>query len=532
MVLQNRVAFSTRLKMQDAPESQDDSWLNDVGSASQSSSKNIFEDDTTIPLSRLKAKIPAPGRAGLPEHASTPAPSSMSRQASSQAPAREQQAAANPPSSEYIGIGHPLWPLVLRLSERIWRELYQKPDVTSASDLVLIEFVRKRAIDILRAEPALAQQVQGLAEAEHLLHSIVNEVLGYGPLEPLVKDGSIYEITAIGPRFTYVERNGNIEDVPCSFEDDRHMLRIVENMLRRAGRHMGPDCPIVDVRLPDGSLVNVVMPPYAVNGPTITIRKRSKKPFTMEDLVQVGSLSQDMAGFLRACVQARLNIVVCGGTASGRTTLLNALCAYIPLQERITTIEEAAELQLNQKHVVALVSQLAGTGASGGATMRDLVKNALRTRSDRIILGECQGEEVLEMIQAMYNGYKGALICMYANNLRDCMLRLETMCLAATMHMPVEMIRSQIASAVDVIVYVSRMRDNSRKVLNIVEVQGLEANAIKLQSMFYYRDAAPGQLKGEFVPSGFRSTKISPSPFPGSQDSPAGSPSSPGSRRL
>jgi pilus assembly protein CpaF len=546
MILQNRVVLHARSQGQEPQlqnqgerlpeftEIQDDSWLNDGGMKPQP--KPYFEDDATIPLPKpVKTVAPAsnlanlggvhlkkpdnntggvqaqkPGNEGAPLHAHVSGGNAVGTQS---IPPKQPQPLFAPqaPLAEYIVVGHPLWPLVLQLSERIWHELYQKPDITSVSDFVLIEFVRKQAIEMLRTEPNVAGQVHDLSQAELVLHSVVNETLGYGPLEPLIKDESIYEITAVGPRFTYVERNGTIEDMPCVFEDDRHMQRIVENMLRRAGRRIKPNWPIIDVRLPDGSLVNIVMPPNAVNGPTITIRKRSKKPFTMEDLVQLGSLSQEMADFLSSCVQNRLNIVVCGGIASGRTTLLNALSAFIPEGERITTIEEAAELQLGQKHVVALVSQLNG-GEGGGVTMRDLVMNALRTGSERIVLGECRSDEVLAMMQAISSGYNGVLLNLFASNLKDCLAHLETMCLAANPHLPAEVIRKQLASSLDIIVHVARLRDGSRKVLNIAEVQGFDGNAIKLQSIYHFKesglDQQSGQVQGEFLPSGFKSQKI------------------------
>jgi pilus assembly protein CpaF len=544
MILQNRVVLHARsqeaqpqpqipLQGQRLPEFtevQDDSWLNDGGMKPQP--QPPFEDDATIPLPRpVKTVAPTSNSVGAdlsrPEVGCGnnnlgqryPHPTSGRDKSAPTQPQESQFHSLNSatapvpapqaPLSEYIVVGHPLWPIVLHLSERIWHELYQKPDITTVSDFVLIEFVRKQAIDILRTDPKVAGQVHDLSQAELVLHSVVNEALGYGPLEPLIKDANIYEITAVGPRFTYVERNGNIEDVPCVFEDDRHMLRIVENMLRRAGRRIKPDWPIIDVRLPDGSLVNIVMPPSAVNGPTITIRKRSKKPFTLQDLVQLDSLSQEMADFLSACVQARLNIAICGGIASGRTTLLNALSAFIPERERITTIEEAAELQLSSKHVVALVSQL---GGEGGVTMRDLVMNALRTGSERIILGECRGEEAMAIIQAVSSGYNGVLLNLFASNLKDCLAHLETMCLAASPHMPGEMIRKQLASSLDIIVHVARLRDGSRKVLNIAEVQSFDGTSIKLQSIYHYKenglDQQSGQLQGEFAESGFKSQKL------------------------
>jgi pilus assembly protein CpaF len=482
MLLKHRILSLPQTKEEAKVEfEEEDAWLNDMGSSSQSQPP-------------LESKPEAAEPSHEKEHPVTEEVPSISQ------------------SHKYIGPGHPLWPVVLRLRERIWQELYQKPGILSTSRAFLVNFVQKRAIDLLHEEPKLAQKVGDIAEAKLVLHSLVNEVLDYGPLETLMKDESVSEIMVVGPHFACIERNGAIEDVPCNFEDDRHMERIIENMLRRAGRHMKPDWPIVDMRLPDGSLVNVVMPPSAVNGPTITIRKASKKPLSIDDLIQMETLTSEMAEFLRACIQAHLNIVICGGIASGRTTLLNALSAYIPAEERITTIEEVAELRLSQKHVVALVSQVGSPASTGTVTVHDLVVNALRIGSERILLGECRGDEIVGMLQAMNNGYNGFLMTLYANDLRNCLTRLETMYLAAATTLPVTLIRAQIASALDVIVHVSRLRDGSRKILNIAEVQYMENDAIKLQSIFHFKDAGfdatSRELKGAFEPSGFSPSSL------------------------
>src|SRR5579863_579129 len=238
----------------------------------------------------------------------------------------------------FITTGHPLWPVVLNLSERILQEVYQKREVATIAETALVEYIRSRAVVILRAEPGLASKILNLDEAELVLASVVNEVIGFGPLETLMRDEKVSEIMAIGPRFICVERDGQMEDVPYRFEDDWHMMRVIENILRRAGRRMKPDWPMIDVRLPDGALVNIVLPPGAVSGPTLTIRTAWKKPLTLDELVRLNTLSQPMADFLRACVQSRLNIVICGDVAAGRTTFLNALAACIPSQERIATI--------------------------------------------------------------------------------------------------------------------------------------------------------------------------------------------------
>lgn len=404
--------------------------------------------------------------------------------------------------------GRRLWPIMLHLSERIWQELYQKSDATPTREPAMIELVRKRCLDLLRANHALASQVRDLAEAEQLLQSVVSEVLGYGPLEALLKSEDISEITVAGPRLTYVVCDGELQELPDLFEDDRHILRITENMLRRAGRHTEPHRPLADVRLPDGAYASIIMPPHAVNGPTIAIRKYPKLPLRIDDLVQLGSMTQEIADFLSACVQGRLNIIVCGGNGSGRTTLLNALSSCISASERIITIEDMAELKLEQRYVVALESRQADSDSAGQVTTRDLVVHALRMGAERIIVGECRGSEIVKLLQAMYTGYSGVLMTMYADNLRDCLTRLEVICQAGRMNLPLTAIRAQIAGSVNVIVYISLLRDGSRKIMNVAEVQGIEDSTVRLQSIFYYQDtgvdAKTGNVKGIFRPGGFR----------------------------
>jgi pilus assembly protein CpaF len=483
MLLKNRVAPLSQPAQPTEAASEEDAWLNDVGPLSLPESATECEPEVTL--------------------------------------VRQAEPEENPPTEDFsaehmpvsIGPDHRLWPLVLALSERIWHELHQKPDFSSVAETVLVKFVHKRAIDILRTEPALVQQVRDVTQAELLLQGITTEVLGYGPLEALLKDESISKIMVLGPHLTSIERDRKVEDVACSFADDRHMLRIVENMLRRAGRRLVPGWPIVDMRLPDGSLVNVVLPPSAINGPTITIRKGPKKPLTMSDLLASGTLTEEMADFFNACIHARLNILICGGVGSGRTTLLNALSMYIPADERIATIEEVAELKLSQKHVIALVSQLASPGSVSNVTLRDLVINALRTGSERILLGECRGDEVEEMIQAMNNGYSGALMTIYARDVRNCLARLEMLYQAANTALPLTLLREQLATALDVIVHIARLRDGSHRIVNIAEVQSVENNTIKLQSIFHFQDAGfdklSGQFKSSFEPSGFAPTFLS-----------------------
>ncbi len=464
-MLQKSHSMSASTNKQGSSAQQDDAWLNDTPTSPQPAKtmERVTEKSVTRPSGQVRTQIAI------------------------EKPATDEQEATTTFLRTSIVPGHRLWAVVLHLSECIRQELLLKSGISRAAETVQIEYVQKRTLDILRGEPKIAQQVRNLSEGKQLLQSVQDEVCGYGPLTPFMLDDTIAEITVVGPRFAYVERKGMVEDVPCTFEDDRHMQRIIENLLRKAGRHLRNDWPIVDVRLPDGSLVNIVMPPSAVNGPTITIRKGSIKPLSIENLLQRSTLSQEMAEFLRASIVARRNIVICGCVNSGRTTLLNALSAAIPAEERIVTIEDVAELRLSQRHVVGMVAQIANTGSPGGVTMRDLVLHALRMGTDHILLGECQGDEVVEMVKAMYNGHNGSLLTLYANDPPSCLTRLEAMYLASGSATPVSMIRNQIATAIDVIVYIARLRDGTRKILNIAEVQGVENDMIKWQNIFYYK---------------------------------------------
>jgi pilus assembly protein CpaF len=402
---------------------------------------------------------------------------------------------------------HHLWPVLLRLSKQIWQELHQEPGSAPISEPTVVELVRKRCLDLLRADLTLAGQVRDLAEAEQLLQSVVSEVMGYGPLEALLQSDNISEIMVVGPRLTYVKCSGKIQESPYHFEDNQHILRIIENMLLHTGQYIEPGRPLADIRLPGGACASIIMPPYAVHGPAITIRKNSRLPFTLADLVKQGSITREMADFLCACVQASLNIVVCGGCGSGRTTLLNALSVCIPVHERIVTIEDVAELKLDHRHVVALAARQADLEGAQQIGMRDLVEHALHMRPERIIVDECKGNETVELLQAMYTGYDGVLTSVYANNVRDCLARLEIMCQMGRMHLPLAAIRTQLTRAVDLLVYTSRLRDGSYKIMNIAEVRGLEDDAIKLQSIFYYQDEGvdvkTGKVQGAFKPGGF-----------------------------
>jgi pilus assembly protein CpaF len=400
---------------------------------------------------------------------------------------------------------HHLWPLMLRLSKQIWQELHQ--GAASLSEPTVVELVRNRCLELLRANLTLTSQVRDLAEAERLLQGVVSEVIGYGPLEALLQNDNISEIMIFGPRLTYVKCSGKLQESPYYFEDNHHILRIIENMLLHTGQRIEPGRPLAEIRLPGGACASIIMPPYAIHGPAITIRKNSRPPFTLADLIKQDSITREMADFLSACVQARLNIVVCGGCGSGRTTLLNALSLCIPSHERIVTIEDVAELKLDHRHVVALEAWQADLEGAQQVGMRDLLEHALHMRPERIIVDECKGIEAVELLQAMYTGCDGILTSVYANNVRDCLARLEIMCQMGRMHLPLAALRTQLTGAVDLLIYTSRLRDGSHKIMNIAEVQGLEDDAIKLQSIFYYQDEGvnvkTGKVRGTFKPGGF-----------------------------
>ena len=324
----------------------------------------------------------------------------------------------------------------------------------------------------------------GRPERSKIASELLNDVMGYGPLENLLNDPSISEIMVNGPFTIYVERSGKIELTPVTFRDMEHELNIIDRIVSPLGRHIDEASPMVDARLKDGSRVNVIIPPLSLVGPVITIRKFSKEPITAQDLLGFGSLSPKMIGFLEACVKGRLNIIVSGGTGSGKTTLLNVLSAFIPENERIVTIEDAAELQLRQRHVITLESRTANLEGKGQISIRELVRNALRMRPDRIIVGEVRSGETLDMLQAMNTGHDGSLTTAHANTPRDTLSRIETMVLMSGMDLPVRAIREQVSSAIDIIVQQSRMRDGSRKITNITEVLGMENEIITLQDIF------------------------------------------------
>jgi pilus assembly protein CpaF len=341
-----------------------------------------------------------------------------------------------------------------------------------------------------------------------LVEEMVGEIGGLGPLEPLLRDGSITEIMVNGPDQIYIERGGKIERVHRSFLNNEHVLRIIDRIITPLGRRIDMSSPRVDARLPDGSRVNAIIPPLSLVGPVITIRKFSTTPYTVDDLVRFGTATTEMFDLLRACVEARLNIFVSGGTGSGKTTTLNVISTFIPEEERIITVEDAAELQLDQQHVVTLEARPANLEGQGEITIRDLLRNALHMRPDRIIVGECRSGEALDMIQAMTVGQEGSLSTGHANTPEDMLRRLETMVLMAGMDLPLRSIREQIASAVDLIVHTARLKDGSRKIVKITEVFGIEDDKILTQDIFEFEQTgvSDGKVEGVLKATGIRPT--------------------------
>ncbi len=338
---------------------------------------------------------------------------------------------------------------------------------------------------------------------------LFNDIMGYGPIEELVQNPNYSEIMVNGPDKIYVEDKGKLKLTDLKFRDEEHLMNIINRIVSNVGRHVDEASPMVDARLADGSRVNAIIPPLSLVGPVLTIRKFGKKPITAQQLLKFGSLTPDMLHFLEACVKGKLNIVVAGGTGSGKTTLLNVLSSYIPEDERIVTIEDAAEVQLKQEHVITLEARPANLEGKGAVTIRNLVKNALRMRPDRIIVGEVRSEETLDMLQAMNTGHDGSLTTTHANSPRDTVARLETMVLMSGMDLPLKAIRDQVSSAIDLIVQQSRLRDGTRKITSITEVVGMEGDVVSMQDIFVYETDGTVDTSGKFIGK-FRATGVRP----------------------
>ena len=392
------------------------------------------------------------------------------------------------------------------VQKRIVEELSTK--IISTADSEEDEETLRNAIVELIEKTILEENIfLSRNERQKLISEIVDETIGFGPINPLIYDPTVSEIMVNGPDNVYVERKGKLELTDIKFRDDDHVMHVIERIVSPIGRRIDESSPMVDARLPNGSRVNAIIPPLALNGPTITIRKFSEHPYSVKDLINFGTLTPNMAMFIRACIESRLNVVVSGGTGSGKTTTLNVLSSFIFDDERIVTIEDAAELQLEQNHVVRLETRPANVEGKGGVAIRDLVKNSLRMRPDRIVVGEVRGGEALDMLQAMNTGHDGSLTTGHANSPRDMLARLETMVMMAGMDLPVKAIREQISSAVDLIIQQSRLKDGSRKITHISEVIGMEGEVITLQDIFIFNQRGKdekGHIIGEFIATGIK----------------------------
>jgi pilus assembly protein CpaF len=390
------------------------------------------------------------------------------------------------------------------LKTRVQNKLLAELD--PSMDISKTEEVRRTIQELFEQILAEENIVLSRPERVRLFEQISAEILGFGPLQPLLEDESITEIMVNGAKNIYIERKGRIHRVPMTFESNEHVMRIIDRIVAPLGRRIDESSPYVDARLPDGSRVNAVIPPISLVGPAITIRKFAKNPITLEQLIEFGTISAESLQFLKACVESRLNIVISGGTGSGKTTLLNILSQFIPSDERIITIENAAELQLRQEHVVTLESRPPNIEGRGEITIRNLVINSLRMRPDRIIVGEIRDEAALDMLQAMNTGHDGSMTTLHSNSPRDTLSRLETMTLMAGMDLPSRAIREQVSSALNLIVHQDRMRDGTRKVTYITEVSGMEGDVITTTDLFIYEQTGVdnGKVVGRLRPSGLR----------------------------
>lgn len=390
--------------------------------------------------------------------------------------------------------------LKTRVQNKLLSELDPSMDISQTED------VRRTIEDLFENILAEERIVLSRPERRRLFEQIVAEILGLGPIEPLLADDTITEIMINGAKNIYIERAGKIHRHPASFESDDHLMRIIDRIVAPLGRRIDESSPYVDARLPDGSRVNAVIPPISLVGPTLTIRKFSRNPISVEQLIEFGTITPESIEFMKAVVLARINLVVSGGTGSGKTTLLNILSQYIPADERIITIENAAELQLRQEHVVTLESRPPNIEGRGEVSIQNLVVNCLRMRPDRIIVGEIRSEEALDMLQAMNTGHEGSMTTAHSNSPRDTLARIETMTLMAGMDLPIRAIREQVASALELVIHLERLRDGTRKVVNISEVQGMEGDVIVMADIFVFEQTGleDGRVIGRLRPTGLR----------------------------
>jgi pilus assembly protein CpaF len=417
-----------------------------------------------------------------------------------------------PSSGMYAGVrsDEPALTAVEQLKLDLHRRLIERLDLEAlekiSDESVVVQQIRQAVTELLRGETTPFSQ----AEREEVVEQIVYEVIGLGPIEPLFRDRTITDILVNGAKEIYVERNGRLSRALTSFRDDAHLLAIIDRIVSRVGRRVDESSPMVDARLPDGSRVNAIIPPLAIDGPVLSIRRFGAE-ITIQKLVEYGALTEDMVNLLAGCVRARLNILISGGTGAGKTTLLNALSSFIPSSERVITIEDAAELRMQQEHVVRLETRPPNSEGRGEVVARDLVKNALRMRPDRIIVGEVRSAEALDMLQAMNTGHEGSLTTIHANTPRDALARLETMILFAGTNLPNRAMREQVSSALDLVIQVSRLTDGSRRVSSITEVTSMEGEVITMQEIYRFRRrgiSVEGKVVGQFESTGVRPTFI------------------------
>jgi len=392
------------------------------------------------------------------------------------------------------------------LKTRIHRQLIERLDLTKV-DLLPLETVQQQIRRIVEDMLASDDTPLSRQEREQLVLEVEHETFGLGPLEPLMQDPTVSDILVNGCKEVFIERRGKLERTRVIFRDNSHLLQVIERIVSGVGRRVDESSPMVDARLPDGSRVNAIIPPLALDGPVLSIRRFAADPYRMADLVEFGTLTSSLAEIIRAAVQARLNILVSGGTGAGKTTMLNVLSNAIPNTERIVTIEDSAELQLQQEHVVRLETRPPNIEGQGAVTQRDLVRNALRMRPDRIVVGEVRGSEVLDMLQAMNTGHDGSLSTVHANSTRDALSRIETMVLMAGVSLPVRAMRDYIASALDLMVHLARLSDGTRKVTRVTEIVGMEEDVVTTQDIFVFEQQgidADGRVLGFFRPTGIR----------------------------
>jgi pilus assembly protein CpaF len=390
--------------------------------------------------------------------------------------------------------------LKTRVQNRLLSELDPSMDITKVNE------VRSTIQDLFEQVLAEENIVLSRPERQRLFEQISAEILGYGPIQPLLEDDTITEVMVNGAKNIYVERAGKITRIPVAFESDEHVMRVIDRIVAPLGRRIDESSPYVDARLPDGSRVNAIIPPISLVGPVLTVRKFARNPITLEQIIEFGTITPEALQFLKACVESRLNLIISGGTGSGKTTLLNILSQFIPADERIVTVENAAELQLRQEHVVTLESRPPNIEGRGEVTIRQLVINCLRMRPDRIIVGEIRDEAALDMLQAMNTGHDGSMTTAHSNSPRDSLARLETMVMMAGMELPVRAIREQVSSAIDLIIHQDRMRDGTRKVVNITEVSGMEGDVITMTDIFVFEQSGfeGGKIIGRLRPTGLR----------------------------